>query len=191
MHRADRQSLDLRPAGDRLGALDRAMARLAEGEAEAFDVVFDGVWPPALALAKRMLGPGADAEDAAQEAVAKLFQRASSYDPSRAALPWALAFVAWECRTFATRRRRRREDALAVGFDPAQDGPGAADQLEEQQALASVLAALRPEDRATIEAMISGDPEAPARAGLAPATFRKRLERALLRARALWRAHGA
>ena len=52
-----------------------------------------------LHLCKSLLKNEADAADAAQEAMQKVFTRAHQYDPTRHALPWALAIAAWECRT--------------------------------------------------------------------------------------------
>lgn len=172
------------------------MRRLAEGDRSAFDPVFDALWPSALSVAVRMLGPGQDAEDAAQEALAKLFARADHYDPSRPALPWALTFVSWECRTIHKRRARRREELTAEPPEqPSDEAPLPEQALEARQrgeAFAALLEALRPEDRATLEAAMAGDREAAERAGVTAATFRKRLERAVSRARALWRdAYGA
>ncbi len=191
------------------------MRRLAEGDRSAFDPVFNVLWPSALSVAVRMLGPGQDAEDAAQEALAKLFARADHYDPARPALPWALTFVSWECRTIQKRRARRREEPLPVAPEQIAlyaSGPvigglnppaGATAPLyaspehdlesrQRSEAFAALLEALRPEDRATLAAAMAGDRDAAERAGVTPATFRKRLERALSRARALWRdAYGA
>lgn len=171
------------------------MRWLAEGDRSAFDPVFDVLWPSALSVATRMLGPGQDAEDAAQEALAKLFARADHYDPARPALPWALTFVSWECRTIRKRRSRQREELAAEPPEQtAVDGSPelGLEALQRSAAFAALLEALRPEDRATLEAAMAGDREAAERAGVTAATFRKRLERALSRARALWRdAYGA
>jgi DNA-directed RNA polymerase specialized sigma24 family protein len=89
--------------------LDALMARLAEGDRSAFSPVFERLWPPALRLCANMLKNDADAADAAQHAMEKILVRASDYDPSRPALPWALAIASWECRTILRRRFRRRE----------------------------------------------------------------------------------
>lgn len=128
------------------------MRRLAEGDRSAFDPVFDVLWPSALSVATRMLGPGQDAEDAAQEALAKLFARADHYDPARPALPWALTFVSWECRTIRKRRSRQREELAAEPPEQtAVDGSPelGLEALQRSAAFAALLEALRPEDRAT------------------------------------------
>src|SRR5882724_3496564 len=85
------------------------MARLADGERAAFTGVFRALWPSILRLCVSMLKNEADATDAAQSAMEKILSRAPEYDRGRPALPWALAIGAWECRTLARQRFRRRE----------------------------------------------------------------------------------
>lgn len=176
-------------------SLNRAMARLAAGDRAAFDDVFAAVAPPARALAARLLGDaadhrGADVEDAVQEAVIKIFARAHHYDPARDALTWALALVAWECRTVRRRQQRARSDgARALAELP--DGERSPEALAiDHQLLTHVheaIAGLSSHDQATIRAAWSGQPP-----DVPPATFRKRLERALARLRGAWSTtHGA
>src|SRR5436190_20458326 len=80
--------------------LDALMARLADGDRSVFTLVFKRLWPPTLRLCNSLLRHEADASDAAQQAMQKVLERASDYDPQRPALPWALTVAAWECRTF-------------------------------------------------------------------------------------------
>ena len=63
------------------------LSRLADGDRAAFDPVFARLWPVLRDLAQRHL-PAADAEDAAQRALLRLFERASEFDPGRDALAW-------------------------------------------------------------------------------------------------------
>src|SRR5207249_4174514 len=51
-----------------------------------------------------------ECEDAAQEALLKIFRRAAEFEPSRPALAWALGIAAFEIRTARRRRQRRREE---------------------------------------------------------------------------------
>ncbi|HVZ32397.1 MAG TPA: sigma factor, partial [Polyangiaceae bacterium] len=60
--------------------LDELLARLAEGDRSVFSRVFSQLWPPALRLCRSLLGNEADASDAAQEALEKVFSRASDYE---------------------------------------------------------------------------------------------------------------
>jgi len=174
-------------------AVQDGMRRLADGDRSAFDPVFAGLWPVLRAFCRRATGSDADGDDAAQEALVKVLARASSFDPERDAVTWALAIAAWECRTIRKRAARRREHRLEQAAD-APSGEAAADEAAASRQLASaavdVLGALDPRDAATILAAVGGDPDA--RPAVPAATFRKRLERALGRLRAAWRArHGA
>ena len=171
------------------------MARLADGDRSAIAPAFDLLWPVLSRFCRRALASEADGEDAAQEAMVKLFARAASFDPGRDGLAWALTIAAWECRTARRRVGRRREAMLeeaAAAALPADGEPEAAVAARELAAAArDALAELDPRDAATVLAALSDDPAARP-ASIAPATFRKRLERALGRLRSVWsKKHGA
>jgi DNA-directed RNA polymerase specialized sigma24 family protein len=170
------------------------MQQLARGDRSAFDRVYAEARPLLERFTARALGGGPDAEDAAQQALLQVFSRASEYQPGRSAAAWMLGIAAYEVRTTRKRCARRRESPLT--FTDV-DGRACAEPSAEERSVVAdleaaareVLGALRPEDAEVIAA--SGDRGAAARAGLAPATFRKRLQRALERARLLWRTrHG-
>lgn len=168
-----------------LRALDAGILRLAEGDRRAGSSVFAALWPELVAFAERALGKGPDADDAAQLALEKVFAQAVDYDPQRAALPWALAITAWECRTIVQRRRRRREEPLEAGSEAVAEGadPEAA-ALERNMltALREAVSNLSLQDQKTLQEAFAREVEAPA----TPA-FRKRKERALVRLRTAWR----
>ena len=172
---------------DQVNAL---MARLADGDRAAITPAFELLWPVVSRFCRHALGSDADGEDAAQEAMVKLFARAAAFDPARDGLAWALAIATWECRTIRRRAGRRREAALDEGsllVDGDSESVLAARELAA--AAKDALAELDPRDAATVLAALSDDPAA--RPAVAPATFRKRLERALGRLRGLLRSHGA
>jgi RNA polymerase sigma-70 factor (ECF subfamily) len=130
-----------------------------------------------------LLKNDADAADAAQEAMAKILQRASSYDPTRAAMPWALAIAAWECRTLRRKLTRRREvPELEADERAVQDTQEELVQRDLVQAALSAVGELSPADRETL--LTTFLDESPPVAG---ATFRKRRERALGRLRDAWK----
>ncbi len=161
-------------------------ARLADGDREAFDPLFDALWPFLRAFATRLLGDPADADDAAQQALLRVFARASEYEAGRDALPWIVAIAANECRTLRNRRSRRREESLGAADPaaPADDGEAAAIAA----AALALLGELPAEDLATLRAAWFGDP----RPDIAAATFRKRVQRSTRRLRELWRTrHGS
>jgi len=160
------------------------MQRLADGDRAAFRPVFDSLWPLLRSYAARHLPPG-EAEDAAQEALVKIFHRASEFDPARSAMAWALGIATWEIRTILRRRRRRREETLPqwnAAPDPS-PGPEESAMLHDLESMMrDALGALRPEDAETLRLYALGE-----RAAVTPATFRKRVQRALERLRAVWR----
>ena len=169
--------------------LQRSLARLADGDRAAFRPVFDLAWPRVREVAARMMPHAADADDAAQSALLRLFERASEFDPARDALAWIVGIVSYECLTLRKKRTRRREegDGAIAALD---DGARGAEELliaRELEAVAlAVVGSLRDEDRRTLRVAIFGE----GARDVAPATFRKRLERALVRLRAAWRDHG-
>lgn len=170
-------------AGER-AALQRDLTALARGERAAFDPVFRRLWPLLRGFAGRCL-PTGEAEDAAQEALLRVFSRASEFDPRRDALSWVLGVAAWQVRTVRTRARRRREEPSETMPERADATPSpeaAAMAREAGAALDRALAELSPSDAATLVAFARGEhPDLPG------STFRKRVERALARLRARWR----
>jgi RNA polymerase sigma-70 factor (ECF subfamily) len=165
-------------------ALQSGMQRLADGDRGAFDAVFSSLWPLLRGFALRALRDSAEADDAAQGALVKVFARAAEFDPKRDALAWALAIATYECRTLRKRKLRRREDP---GDPPEETSPSPEDAVIEadlRAAAGELCGALDPVDAETLLAAARGErPNTP--------VFRKRLERALARLRKQWRArHG-
>jgi RNA polymerase sigma factor (sigma-70 family) len=155
------------------------MVQAADGDRAAFDPLFSALWPAVRALCARLAG--GDGDDAAQEAMVRVFTRAAEFDPDRDAASWVLAIAGWECRTVRRRRVRRRDGAdlpdSAVAGERPDDG---AERRELLAAVGEILGELSPTDAETLTAAWLGDREA-------GPTFRKRLERALARFRAAWR----
>ncbi len=96
------------PAVRRRLSLD--VARLGAGDRSVASSVFTTLWPLCLQLARAALHNEADAHDAAQNALMKLFAEVARFDPARSAVGWALALTTWECRTIRQQHRRRRVD---------------------------------------------------------------------------------
>jgi len=167
-------------------AISVALARLAGGDRSAQRTVFEAVWPIVRDFCRKMLATAADAEDAAQQAIIRTFAQASDYDVSRDGLAWVLEISLWECRTMLRRRARSREHELSaqamtvpdLGASPEE----AAERRDLEAALAAALGGLTQADRAALADGLTGE-----QAGVAPATWRKRRERALSRLRLLWR----
>jgi RNA polymerase sigma-70 factor (ECF subfamily) len=165
-------------------ALQEELTALARGERAAFDPLFRRLWPLLRGFARRFLS-AEEADDAAQEALIRIFRRASEFDPDRDALAWVLGVAAWQVRTQRTKARRRREEAAAELPERETSAASPEEQAaaaELSAALERALAGLSPDDAATLLAYARGE-----RPDLPGATFRKRVERALGRLRALWR----
>jgi RNA polymerase sigma-70 factor (ECF subfamily) len=163
--------------------LDVLMVRLANGERVIFDRVFALLWSPVRRLCLALLKNSADADDAAQEAMRKILERASDYDRKRPAMPWAMAIAGWECRTLARKQGRRRE----VADDDATKR--ASTHVEEEivqrdltDAAMAALGELSDADRETLVATFWDEA-----ASVSGATLRKRRERALDRLRNTFR----
>jgi RNA polymerase sigma factor (sigma-70 family) len=170
-------------------ALQRDLERLADGDREAFPPVYLRLWPLLRGFAARCL-QHEEAEDAAQEALLRVFSRAAEFDRRRDALSWVLAIAAYEIRSARKRRlrRRRREQPAADGnaaaavADPRPSPEDEAAAAELERTLAVALQTLRPRDAETLLAYARGE-----RPDLPGPTFRKRVERALARLRGAWR----
>ena len=164
--------------------LQNDLTRLADGDRQAFDPVFARLWPVLRSLASRHL-PAGDAEDAAQRALLKLFERAGEFDRERDALTWALGVGMWEIRTVRRRTWRRRESGEEVAGGAERPSDAASPEEEAiaadlATALGQTLATLRPAD---VEALLGyAHDERTVGAG-----FRKRLQRARERMRSAWR----
>jgi RNA polymerase sigma factor (sigma-70 family) len=170
--------------------LQQLMERLAAGDRAALPPAFDLLWPLLRRFTGRHLASG-EADDAAQEALLKIFFRAGEFDTSRSALAWALGITAFEIRTAKRRAARRRETAelpqvAETSRDPRSTPEEAAILSDLESMMREALGALSPEDAETLRLYARGE-----RAAVAAATFRKRVQRAMQRLRAVWRVtHG-
>ena len=161
--------------------LDRLMARLSLGDRAAFDAIYAELSPRALRYALARL-PRADAEDAAQNALTKIFSRASEFTPGRAALPWFYAVLLNEIR--AVLRKRGREVAWDALLDPPSDAVDAEARLEGMQVHARLGEAIDMLDAPSRAAVMErlGDTPMPTTGS---AALRKRLSRTYSRLRLL------
>lgn len=161
--------------------LQESLSSLSRGDREAFTPVFDILWPIYRRFARKHLAIS-DADDAAQEALLKLFVRANEFDASRDASAFAIGVAFHEIRTFRRKRWRRKEDS---GEPPeAIHSAGPEDAIANREADELIewgLSRLSAADRETLTLYAHDERAATATA----ATFRKRVQRALERFRAI------
>ncbi len=161
--------------------LQESLSLLSRGNREAFTPVFDILWPTYRGFARKHLADS-DAEDAAQEALLKLFVRANEFDPSRDASAFAIGVAFHEIRTWRRKRWRRREDSAdALEAFHASRPEDAIATREADELIEWGLARLSSADRETLTLYAHDERASTATA----ATFRKRVQRALERFRAI------
>jgi len=115
------------------------LARIAERDREAFELLYHRYVRPIFGFALRRLRDRPRAEDATQETFAAVWRSAGSYKPERGpAAPWLYAVA----RNAVVDRLRARQDPLGEVPDlPALD-PGAAERAESSYVSFRVHAAL-------------------------------------------------
>jgi RNA polymerase sigma factor (sigma-70 family) len=164
--------------------LDVYMARLAQGEREAFDPLFRALYPRAMRLMRVEL-PSDRAADAAQSALMRVFARAGDFHAGKPVLPWFYAILANELRTerrrAGTRRKRDADEQLAIDLPAEGDPERILVERELHDALARAIASLDDDSARTISFMLQGVERPPVSA----TAFRKRISRAYARLRLL------
>jgi RNA polymerase sigma-70 factor (ECF subfamily) len=117
------------------------MHRVAQGDERAFADLANRYSSRLLTVAWRLLGNRADAEDAVQRALLRLFQSAASYRPEWAVSTW-LYRVATNVCVDEIRRRQSRTSLQKAVREETGDGQGLlfprGEQLDLRRALARV-----------------------------------------------------
>jgi RNA polymerase sigma-70 factor (ECF subfamily) len=104
------------------------LARVADGDRDAFGDLYKRYARAVLGLAMRRLGDRGSAEDAAQEAFASVWRAARTYRRDRGPVaPWLYAVA----RNAIADRGRARVDPPAEALDTPSDEPGPDDQAEQ------------------------------------------------------------
>lgn len=131
------------------------IARLAAGDHSAVADLYDRYGRQVYALAFRMLGEAAAAEDITQEVFVKVWRNADRFDPERGrAASWIL-HIAYTTAADLTRQRRRaapsRFEAIPDEPDPAADPAAHAEVAVLGAQVRSALMRLPPEQRQAVE----------------------------------------
>jgi RNA polymerase sigma-70 factor (ECF subfamily) len=112
--------------------LDRELlARVRDGEREAFGQVVERYLARAMALAMRLLRHREDAEDLVQDAFLSALQHIDSFDLSRPFWPWLSRIIVNRGLDVAASRSTRSTDALAEDVRDKQPTP--ADSAERRE----------------------------------------------------------
>jgi RNA polymerase sigma-70 factor (ECF subfamily) len=126
------------------------MARVAGGDEQAFRALARRHVPRAIALARRILGNSADAEDVAQDAMLRVWTNAPRWQPLASFRTWLTRIVVNLC---LDRKRRVPFSALEAAGDIVDPAPDAAAQHETSDTgrlVDSAIAALPARQRAAI-----------------------------------------
>ncbi len=134
------------------------------GEPEALGAFFDLYFDRIYALAYRLLGQRAQAEDVTQEVCYRVQRAAASIDPDRDPRPWILTATTNACRSHWRSAAHRMERATAsltgpdgLGRDPVDPAPGPAEQLLARERERAVMRALDEIPPASREVVILRD----------------------------------
>jgi RNA polymerase sigma-70 factor, ECF subfamily len=104
------------------GEDERLLERIADGDHDAFEILYRRYARPVLALAQRRLGDAGRAEEALQEAFVSVWRSASTFRPERGTATTWLYTVARNA--IADRGRRRQEPPAEPSDQPSMEaGP--------------------------------------------------------------------
>jgi RNA polymerase sigma-70 factor (ECF subfamily) len=109
-------------------AADMALAKsAATGDRNAQRTLLSRVLPELRGVARAMMGPGADADDATQHAGLKILERVGSYRGDARLEAWSRRVGTRVCLDLMRSRKRRREVGREfVGHEPVQAPPSLA-----------------------------------------------------------------
>ncbi len=107
------------------------MVALASGDAKAGRALVDAHLSHVLAVARRMLGDQAEAEDVAQDTFMRAWKAAARWEPGRAKVStWLHRIAMNQC---LDRLRKKKPEPLAPDFDAPSDEPDPEAQVYRQE----------------------------------------------------------
>jgi RNA polymerase sigma-70 factor, ECF subfamily len=115
------------------------MARVAQGDERAFQLLSRRHLPAMLGLARRILGNAAEAEDVAQEAFMRVWTHAPRWQPLAQFRTWLTRIVTNLC---LDRKRRAPWVELEAAGEIADPGPDAGQKAEEDERERMLAAAI-------------------------------------------------
>jgi RNA polymerase sigma-70 factor, ECF subfamily len=167
------------PSGaDEVARDARLLARIADGDQDAFGDLWARYGRPVYALCRAALGDSAAAEDAAQETFLRIWRRAETYDAARGV---PAAWIMTIARNTARTSVRPPLPASAAPLPTPGDGT---DDVVDRLFLRDALGGLSEPERVTLELAYFADlshSQVAARLGEPLGTVKARIRRALLR----------
>ena len=126
------------------------IARAAKGDANAFETLMGAYEKKIYALCLRMMGNPHDGEDAAQEAMLRIWRTIGQYRFESAFSTWVYRVTASCCMDAIRKRQRHEQPSLeemgeASGFDPADGGETPQEQTERKETRSAIQQAIVPE----------------------------------------------
>src|SRR6266481_8162970 len=135
---------------------DDLIARVQNGEKEAFGQLFDRYYVAVRSVARKILRNPEDVADVIQEAFMDVYQGARSFDPARGSLKTWISYLAYHRSVKRVRRLKKREwqsgdpdEALSV-LDSEATPDGWIRSLDFGKSLDCVLATLNEKQRRTM-----------------------------------------
>ena len=123
------------------------IARAAKGDANAFETLMSAYEKKINALCLRMMGNPHDGEDAAQEAMLRIWRTIGQYRFESAFSTWVYRVTASCCMDAIRKRQRHEQPALeemgeASGFDPADGSETPQEQTERKETRSAIRQAI-------------------------------------------------
>ena len=123
------------------------IARAAKGDANAFETLMSAYEKKIYALCLRMMGNPHDGEDAAQEAMLRIWRTIGQYRFESAFSTWVYRVTASCCMDEIRKRQRHEQPSLeemgeASGFDPADGGETPQEQTERKETRSAIRQAI-------------------------------------------------
>lgn len=123
------------------------IARAAKGDANAFETLMSAYEKKIYALCLRMMGNPHDGEDAAQEAMLRIWRTIGQYRFESAFSTWVYRVTASCCMDAIRKRQRHEHPSLeemgeASGFDPADGGETPQEQTERKETRSAIRQAI-------------------------------------------------
>jgi RNA polymerase sigma-70 factor (ECF subfamily) len=124
--------------------LDALMARVADGDTDAFSRLYDQTSAMVYGLARRVVRSEAMAEEVTQEVFLQVWRKSAEFDPARGAVKTWIATLAHRRAVDAVRRSQssRDREAKVPEDPPAPDVAEAAIVTDEQERVRAALGAL-------------------------------------------------